>query len=291
MLDPSVGRWLEQDPLGFEAGDDNLYRYVGNSPTDATDPSGLAKKDDEKMVEVKNLREITRNEVVFQVSALIYSDGSLTIKVKEAPGLTPHKARFPFRAIVAGEAFGDNEKGQDTDSVQVAVRWTDAKGNDVAYQTNAMLQGKRDRGAKWKFGSDKDGMEVATKTFDTTDASKATQLNVIVLYTDAIADKGLKNDVSLVIASFEAKRAGAPPAWTINAIPEDVFKGVASVRSLEDHRKDIQDKTEEVLEKRTGYGLRHRDGNPNTCNTEWDTGYDIVPGRGQFPLCPFPVVF
>ncbi len=29
------------DPLGFEAGDKNLYRYVGNSPTNYTDPSGL----------------------------------------------------------------------------------------------------------------------------------------------------------------------------------------------------------------------------------------------------------
>jgi hypothetical protein len=29
------------DPLGYEAGDANLRRYVGNSPTNATDPSGL----------------------------------------------------------------------------------------------------------------------------------------------------------------------------------------------------------------------------------------------------------
>ena len=28
-------------PLGFAAGDTNLYRYVGNDPTNATDPSGL----------------------------------------------------------------------------------------------------------------------------------------------------------------------------------------------------------------------------------------------------------
>ncbi len=28
-------------PLGFDAGDANLYRYVRNAPTDATDPSGL----------------------------------------------------------------------------------------------------------------------------------------------------------------------------------------------------------------------------------------------------------
>ena len=36
------GIWLRRDPKGFEAGDTNLYRYVGNSPTNATDPSGLA---------------------------------------------------------------------------------------------------------------------------------------------------------------------------------------------------------------------------------------------------------
>jgi hypothetical protein len=41
MYDPTVGRWLSQDPIGFKAGDPNLYRYVGNSPTNATDPSGL----------------------------------------------------------------------------------------------------------------------------------------------------------------------------------------------------------------------------------------------------------
>ena len=28
-------------PLGFEAGDANVYRYVNNSPTNATDPSGM----------------------------------------------------------------------------------------------------------------------------------------------------------------------------------------------------------------------------------------------------------
>jgi RHS repeat-associated protein len=41
--DPSDGRWTSQDPLGFKAGDGNLYRYVGNDPTDAVDPLGLWK--------------------------------------------------------------------------------------------------------------------------------------------------------------------------------------------------------------------------------------------------------
>jgi RHS repeat-associated protein len=39
-LDPSTGRWTTQDPMGFAAGDANLYRYVGNRATLATDPSG-----------------------------------------------------------------------------------------------------------------------------------------------------------------------------------------------------------------------------------------------------------
>ena len=39
--DPATGRWLSQDPIGFDAGDRNLYRYVGNQPTTLTDPSGL----------------------------------------------------------------------------------------------------------------------------------------------------------------------------------------------------------------------------------------------------------
>jgi RHS repeat-associated protein len=36
-----IGRWLSQDTTGFGGGDANLYRYCGNGPTDATDPSGL----------------------------------------------------------------------------------------------------------------------------------------------------------------------------------------------------------------------------------------------------------
>ena len=40
-----VGRFISQDPMGLSAGDSNLYRYVNNAPTNATDPSGLWKID------------------------------------------------------------------------------------------------------------------------------------------------------------------------------------------------------------------------------------------------------
>jgi RHS repeat-associated protein len=39
--DPRTGRWLSEDPIGFDAGDPNLYRYVGNSPINGYDPTGL----------------------------------------------------------------------------------------------------------------------------------------------------------------------------------------------------------------------------------------------------------
>jgi RHS repeat-associated protein len=38
--DAGNGRFISVDPMGFGAGDTNLYRYVGNSSTLATDPSG-----------------------------------------------------------------------------------------------------------------------------------------------------------------------------------------------------------------------------------------------------------
>ena len=37
--DPTVGRWLSEDPA---AADVNLHRYCGNAPANGTDPSGMA---------------------------------------------------------------------------------------------------------------------------------------------------------------------------------------------------------------------------------------------------------
>ena len=39
--DAKVGRWISEDPIGFAAGDANIYRYFGNGPTNFIDPSGL----------------------------------------------------------------------------------------------------------------------------------------------------------------------------------------------------------------------------------------------------------
>ena len=39
--DAALGRWTQEDKIGFAGEDANLERYVGNSPTNASDPSGL----------------------------------------------------------------------------------------------------------------------------------------------------------------------------------------------------------------------------------------------------------
>ena len=38
---PTLGRWTSLDPLRYDAGDVNLYRYVFNAPTVYADPNGL----------------------------------------------------------------------------------------------------------------------------------------------------------------------------------------------------------------------------------------------------------
>jgi RHS repeat-associated protein len=41
FYNPELGRLLQSDPVGFEAGDMNLFRYCGDDPVDRTDPTGL----------------------------------------------------------------------------------------------------------------------------------------------------------------------------------------------------------------------------------------------------------
>ncbi len=41
MYQPQLGRFLQSDPTGFDAGDMNLFRYCGDDPEDRSDPMGL----------------------------------------------------------------------------------------------------------------------------------------------------------------------------------------------------------------------------------------------------------
>jgi RHS repeat-associated protein len=41
--DPTIGRWIEADPVRFASDDANLYAYVGSDPVNRADPTGLGK--------------------------------------------------------------------------------------------------------------------------------------------------------------------------------------------------------------------------------------------------------
>ena len=51
--DPSVGRFISEDPLGFGGGDVNLFAYVRNNPINANDPTGL---NPALLIEARNIR-------------------------------------------------------------------------------------------------------------------------------------------------------------------------------------------------------------------------------------------
>jgi len=38
---PTIGRFVQSDPMGFDAGDANLFRYCGHDPVNGSDPLGL----------------------------------------------------------------------------------------------------------------------------------------------------------------------------------------------------------------------------------------------------------
>jgi RHS repeat-associated protein len=59
VQNPGTGRWTSQDPLGFAAGDDNLSRYVGNGPTDWTDPTGLQQTASPSLPTAQHIIEIS----------------------------------------------------------------------------------------------------------------------------------------------------------------------------------------------------------------------------------------
>ncbi len=48
--DPEMGRFISEDPLGFEGGDLNLYGYTSGDPLDGTDPTGREMSDAKKLV-------------------------------------------------------------------------------------------------------------------------------------------------------------------------------------------------------------------------------------------------
>ena len=104
MFIPSVGRWSSEDPKRFQAGDVNLDRYVGNDPTNATDPSGLQEQPKRSSEETKAEsyfeNKVTNLARAIKVDAMKKSD----IQGKTITGRTPQdqEIRFQFENAYKG---------------------------------------------------------------------------------------------------------------------------------------------------------------------------------------------
>ena len=88
---PSLGRFIQTDPLRFSAGDMNIYRYCGNNPINASDPTGMRcaltgdfTLDDDDYEEPYGLDSDLDKEVAaadtsnIQTNTVEYPDGSTT---------------------------------------------------------------------------------------------------------------------------------------------------------------------------------------------------------------------
>lgn len=82
MYSPIQGQFLSEDPLGFDAHDTNLSRYVRNNPTNATDPSGLREVDDRETEETAKLVDVT-GKLEDHVNDVI-ADGRKELKIGNA---------------------------------------------------------------------------------------------------------------------------------------------------------------------------------------------------------------
>src|SRR5262249_47908031 len=84
--DPTTQRWLSQDPLGFDAGDSNLYRYVNNGPTAATDPSGFQEYDRWARAQ-QNINDQksggNKSEAQLRLKELVESERAQTQKIQQ----------------------------------------------------------------------------------------------------------------------------------------------------------------------------------------------------------------
>src|SRR5262249_9321865 len=49
VYNATLATWMTQDPIGFAGDPSNLTRYVGNSPTNYVDPTGLQRPGEERI--------------------------------------------------------------------------------------------------------------------------------------------------------------------------------------------------------------------------------------------------
>ena len=117
--DPKTGRWYSRDPWGFAASDSNLYRYVGNAPTNAIDPSGLEVRHGMAATGFVNMSAIQLKKAVIELAKCNMKGSPFAIEAKTFDkighcSLKLHRCeaafRLPLPRLCGGEGWGEGEE-------------------------------------------------------------------------------------------------------------------------------------------------------------------------------------
>jgi RHS repeat-associated protein len=128
--DPETGRFISEDPIGFEGGDVNLYVYVGNNPIGAIDPNG------------QDIYLMTGNNVTLPFTDI---KNPLQDALHQSIVVdTPHGKRgFSFGMSGVGITVSSTWLGQDSPTATILkgqiyeTGYTQGRINDVVHTTSA----------------------------------------------------------------------------------------------------------------------------------------------------------
>jgi RHS repeat-associated protein len=206
--DSNVGRFISVDPLGFDGGDTNLYRYVGNSSTLATDPTGMF-----------SLQEAWNNGVNFAQN--IWNGG--VNNVQQAVNKVQQSVNNAGQAIVNGSVSFRNAV---TTNAQAGLEyWSKVA---VAGQNEGGIIG----GAKQVIGTTF-GLLSALATEDNIDKTNETLASVFggsLLSGGARAIAGLQQtkNIATAIAATRVAKAVTPFITTVAPWVNGTAKAVAA---------------------------------------------------------------
>ncbi|REK23911.1 MAG: hypothetical protein DWQ42_14160 [Planctomycetota bacterium] len=146
--DPFLGRFVQRDPIGYAAGDSNLYRYVGNGPISFRDPTGLKvsiRNPDEaaKADQILQQNGITGHQIVRagEVTSYVVTDGKLKLPPRDAPAADEYLRQEIFMEMINSDRFFSFETAEAWED-HVEARWyivQAALNSKVSFGTDEVL--------------------------------------------------------------------------------------------------------------------------------------------------------
>ena len=111
-----LGRFLQTDPIRFQAGDANIYRYCGNDPVNGRDPSGLSPSPTFQQVVSGQFFNYSFNLSSNQTTYQISSNGSVNVSIG-LEGDPDAGAGDSFDFYVRTTTYSQTENNVDTNTL------------------------------------------------------------------------------------------------------------------------------------------------------------------------------